>query len=256
MPSHIFTRLGLWENSISSNLAARKAAHSQNDKGEELHAMDYLVYAYLQSGRDREANGLVQELRNISGLNMGDFKVAYGATAIPIRYAVERRQWLEAAHIVSPAGAPLHVTAIAVWACGLGLARSGRVAEARPEIDDLRDIEMRLRASGKNYWANQTTILTREVMAWSAHADGKRDEAVALMREAADEEDAIEKLPVTPGPIVPAREQLGSLLLEQNQAGLAVKEFETALLFAPGRRGALTGASRAAAELARQEAIH
>jgi hypothetical protein len=256
MPSHIFTRLGLWENSISSNLAARKAAHSQNDKGEELHAMDYLVYAYLQSGRDREANGLVQELRNISGLNMGDFKVAYGATAIPIRYAVERRQWLEAAHIVSPAGAPLHVTAIAVWACGLGLARSGRVAEARPEIDELRDIEMRLRASGKNYWANQTTILTREVMAWSAHADGKRDEAVALMREAADEEDAIEKLPVTPGPIVPAREQLGYLLLEQNQAGLAVKEFETALLFAPGRRGALTGASRAAAELARQEAIH
>jgi acyl-homoserine lactone acylase PvdQ len=115
---------------------------------------------------------------------------------------------------------------------------------------------MRLRASGKNYWANQTTILTREVMAWSAHADGKRDEAVALMREAADEEDAIEKLPVTPGPIVPAREQLGYLLLEQNQAGLAVKEFETALLFAPGRRGALTGASRAAAELARQEAIH
>jgi len=254
MPSHIFTRLGLWESSISSNLAARKAARQQGDKGEELHAMDYLVYAYLQSGRDREAADLVREVQNISGLKMVDFKVAYGATAIPIRYAVERGQWLEAAKIASPADAPLHVAAIATWARGLGLVRSGRVAEARVEVNELRQIETSLRTSGRDYWATQTRILSREVMAWSANADGKGDEAVALMREAADEEDAIEKLPVTPGPIVPGREQLGYLLLEQNKAGMAVKEFETALLFAPGRRGALTGASRAA-ELARRAAI-
>lgn len=255
MPSHIFTRLGLWENSIYSNLAARKAAYEQGDEGEELHAMDYLAYAYLQSGRDREAAELVREVQNLSRLNMGDFKVAYGVTAIPIRYAVERRQWLEAANIISPAGAPPHVAAVAAWARGLGLARSGRVAEARAEVNELRKIEGRLRTSGRDYWATQTRILSREVMAWSAQADGKRDEAVALMREAADEEDAIEKLPVTPGPIVPAREQLGYLLLEQNQPDTAVREFETTLLFAPGRRGALTGASRAA-ELARQEPIH
>ena len=246
MPSHIFTRLGLWEDSIASNLAARDAAHQQGDIGEELHAMDYLVYAYLQSGRDTDAAQVVQQLGNMSKLNRGEFKVGYASTAIPIRYAVERSQWAEAAGIVPPTGAPPQVVAIAVWARGLGLARSGHAAEARAEIDRLRQIEKQLRTSDNNYWATQVGILTREVMAWSAHADGKSDEAVALMREAADDEDAIEKLPVTPGPIVPAREQLGSLLLEQNHPGLASNEFQTALTNAPGRRGALQGAAHAA----------
>jgi hypothetical protein len=104
-----------------SNLAARKAAHQQGDTGEELHAMDYLVYAYLQSGREREAAQVVQELKDMSKLNSGDFKVGYASTAMPIRYAVERRQWAEAAIISAPAGAPPQVVAIAVWARGLGL---------------------------------------------------------------------------------------------------------------------------------------
>ncbi len=111
----------------------------------------------------------------------------------------------------------------------------------------MRQIEEQLRTSGNDYWATQVGILTREVMAWSAQADRKPDEAAALMRASADEEDAIEKLPVTPGPIVPAREQLGYLLLEQNHPDLALKEFETALASAPGRRGAVQGAARAAA---------
>jgi tetratricopeptide (TPR) repeat protein len=246
MPSHIFTRLGLWDDSIACNLAAREAARQQGDTGEELHAMDYLVYAYLQSGRDEEAAQVIQQLKNMSRVNGGDFKVGYASTAMPIRYAVERRQWMEAASIVAPASAPPQVVAIAVWARGLGLARGGRVAEARVEIDKLRQIESRLRTSGSDYWATQARILMREIVAWSAQANGKRDEAVASMREAADEEDAIEKLPVTPGPIVPAREQLGYLLLEQNQPGLAAREFESALVYAPGRRGALTGALHAA----------
>jgi tetratricopeptide (TPR) repeat protein len=247
MPSHIFTRLGLWEDSIASNRAARKAAQQQGDTGEELHAMDYLVYAYLQSGHEREAAHVVQELKDMSKLNSGDFKVGYASTAMPIRYAIERRQWAEAAIISSPAGAPPQVVAAAVWARGLGLARSGRAAEARVEIDKLRQIESRLRDSGNDYWTSQARILMHEVMAWSAQADGKREEAVALMREAADEEDGIEKLPVTPGPIVPGREQLGDLLLEQNQPAMASKEFQLALVAAPGRRGAITGAARAAA---------
>lgn len=251
MPSHIFTRLGLWEDSVASNLAARKAAHEQGDVGEELHAMDYLVYAYLQSGRDGEAAQVVQELKDMSKLKRGDFKVGYASTAIPIRYAVERRQWAEAAGIVSPTGAAPQVVAIAVWARGLGLARGGRAREARVEIDKLRQIGSQLRASGNDYWATQARILMREVAAWSAQADGERKQAATSMREAADEEDAIEKLPVTPGPIVPAREQLGYLLLEQNQPGMASKEFAAALVLAPGRRGALTGASHAA-ELSRQ----
>ncbi len=246
MPSHIFTRLGLWEDSITSNLAAREAAHKQGATREELHAMDYLEYAYLQSGRDSEAAQVVQQLKGMSGLNTADFIVGYAAAAIPVRYAVERGQWADAANIVPPTGAPPHVAAIGVWARGLGLSRSGHSVEAQAEADRLRRIELQLRTSGNDYWAAQVDILVREVMAWSAQADGKPEEAVTWMRGAADAEDATEKLPVTPGPIVPAREQLGYLLLEQNHPELASQEFETALANAPGRRGALQGAARAA----------
>ncbi|MGB2677886.1 MAG: hypothetical protein WAN12_12465 [Candidatus Acidiferrum sp.] len=246
MPSHIFTRLGLWDDSIRANLAAREAAHQQGDTGEELHAMDYLVYAYLQMGRDTDAAQVIQQLKNMPKLDEADFMVAYAYTAMPVRYALERRQWADAASIVPPAGAPPHVAAIAVWARGLGLARSGRTTEARKELAQLREIEGQLRASGNDYWATQTSILVREVVAWSAQTDHRSKEAVATMRQTADDEDAIEKLPVTPGPIVPAREQLGDLLLEQNQPGLALKEFETALANAPGRAKALQGAARAA----------
>jgi tetratricopeptide (TPR) repeat protein len=246
MPSHIFTRLGLWDDSITSNLAAEKAAQQQGDTSEELHAMDYLVYAYLQSGRDRDAAQVIQQMKKMSKADAEDFKRGYAATAMPVRYAVERRQWADAASIVAPRGAPPQVIAIAVWCRGVGLARSGRAAESRAEIEKLRQIEEQLGASGDRYWAAQAGILRREVTAWSAEAESKPEEAETLMRAAADEEDAIEKLPVTPGPIVPAREQLGDLLLEQNRAASALKEFQTALLNAPGRRGALQGAARAA----------
>ena len=246
MPSHIFTRLGLWRDSIASNLAAEAAARQQGDTGEELHAMDYLEYAYLQSGRDSDAAGVVRQLGKMPKLDMNDFKTAYAFTAIPVRYAVERGQWADAAKIVPPAGIPPHVLAVAVWARGVGLARTGRIAEAQTKADRLRQIQGELRTSGNDYWATQVAILVREVMAWSAQAKNEPEKAAALMREAADEEDAIEKLPVTPGPILPAREQLGYLLLQQNQPALASKEFATALANAPGRRGALQGAERAA----------
>lgn len=249
MPSHIFTRLGLWDDSIHANLAAREAAHQQGDTGEELHAMDYLVYAYLQTERDRDAAQVIQMLKSMPKLNENDFKIAYATTAMPVRYAVERRQWDEASSIISALGAPSQVVAIAVWARGLGLARSGRGAEARNELAELKQIEGQLRASDNTYWATQTGILLREIEAWSAQADHKPDQAVAMMREAADDEDAIEKLPVTPGPIVPAREQLGDLLLEQHQPRLALREFEAALANTPGRHGALQGAARAVALL-------
>jgi tetratricopeptide (TPR) repeat protein len=253
MPSHIFTRLGLWDGSIASNLAAAKAAQQQGDTGEELHAMDYLVYAYLQTGRDSEADQVVQQLQGMSGLDAADFKVGYAYTVMPIRLAVERSDWAGAAKIASPEGVPPHVAAIAVWARGMGLSRTGRVADAQTEADRLRQIETQLRASGNqsnnqstsDYWAAQVHILLREVMAWSAEASGNHQEAVTLLREAADQEDGIEKLPVTPGPILPAREQLGYLLLEQNHPELAVTEFQTALANAPGR-SASQGAARAA----------
>ncbi len=252
MPSHIFTRLGLWEDSIHSNLAASEAAHRQGDTGEELHSMDYLMYAYLQSGRENEAAQMLQQLQSMPKLNEADFKIAYASTAIPVRYAIERRQWAEAARIVPPTAAPPHVVAIAVWAKGLGLARTGRAAEARTEVEQLIQIEAQLRALGNDYWAVQVGILMREVKARLAQADGRTDEAAALLRSAADAEDAVAKLPVTPGPIVPAREQLGDLLLEQNHPGLALQEFKAALVNSPGRRGALQGAAHAA-ELSKRE---
>ena len=245
MPSHIFTRLGMWSDSIASNRAARAAAHEQGDAGEELHAMDYLVYAYLQEGREREAAEIIQQLGQMQNLDERDFKVGYASTAMPVRYAVERHQWKEAARIESPLGAPPHVVAIAVWARALGLARSGLPAEVRPEIDKLHELERQLRAAGNEYWAQQVRIQAMEAEAWLAQAQARSDDAQRLLRNAADEEDAIEKLPVTPGPIIPAREQLGDLLLLQHQPDQAVKEFQNALASTPNRRGSLEGLSRA-----------
>ena len=244
MPSHIFTRLGLWDDSIASNRAASEAARKEGDIGEQLHAMDYLVYAYLQSGRDADAANVIAQLKAMPGLNLGSFKVGYAATAMPIRYVVERGQWAEAAQITPPpASAPPHVMAIAVWAQGLGLARSGHADQGAGAIQELQGIEDKLRASGNSYWARQVGIMKREVVAWTAQAQGKQQEAVAQMREAADDEDSLEKLPVTPGPIIPAREQLGDLLLQQGHPEQAAKEFHVALVNAPGRRGSLKGAA-------------
>ncbi|HEY2039960.1 MAG TPA: hypothetical protein VGG95_09870 [Edaphobacter sp.] len=245
MPSHIFTRLGLWQDSISSNLAARDAAHHQGDTGEELHAMDYLVYAYLQNGQDREAAQVIQDLHDSPTLNTTDFKIAYAATAMPIRYAVERGHWTEAADIQPPTSAPPNVIATAVWARGLGLARTNHPTEAREQTAHLHQLEAQLRASGDIYWSTQVAILSREVEAWSLQAEGKTDRAVALLRSAADDEDAVEKLPVTPGPILPAREQLGDLLLAQNQPALALTAFQISLQNAPGRRNSTLGAAHA-----------
>jgi tetratricopeptide (TPR) repeat protein len=247
MPSHIFTRLGLWDDSIASNLAAKDAAHKQQDTGEELHAMDYLVYAYLQSGRDQEAAEVIRQLNAMQTQNTGDFKVGYAATAMPIRYAVEQHRWSDAVKVINPPdSAPPPVIAIAVWARGLGFARTGHLPEAQKESETLRQIEERLHASGNAYWATQVHIMREEVMAWSAQAENRPDQASAILRRAADSEDGIEKLPVTPGPIVPAREQLGELLLEQGDSPSALKEFQKALVNAPGRRGASQGAAQAA----------
>ncbi len=245
MPSHIFTRLGLWSDSINSNRAARASAHEQGDVGEELHAMDYLVYATLQLGRDEEAAEVISKLTAMRELNLKDAKVAYAATAMPIRYAVERGQWAEAERMTEPAGAPPQVAALAVWARGMGLARTGHAVETPKLVTRLQELTSQLQTAGNSYWSTQTEILAREVQAWTAQAENKPEEAVALMQAAADEEDGIEKLPVTPGPIIPARELLGSLLLAQNRAGAALEAFRAVLKDSPGRRGALEGEKKA-----------
>lgn len=246
MPSHIFTRLGMWDESIASNRAARIAARQHGDIGEELHAMDYLVYACLQENRAPEAKAVLEELARMNHLDEGDFKIAYASVAMPVRYAVELRRWADAAKISPPPGAPPHVVAIAVWARALGLARSGRPAQVHSPIDRLHQLAAQLRASGNRYWARQVGIQALEASAWLAQAEGKPRQARDLLARAAGEEDAMEKLPVTPGPIIPAREQLGDLLLAQNEPKLAVTEFQRALANAPRRRAALQGLSRAA----------
>lgn len=246
MPSHIFTRLGLWSDSITSNLAARSAAHQQGDTGEELHAMDYLAYAYLQSGRDQDAAQLVQQVNSMQNLSMGDFKIGYAAIAIPIRYVVERGKWKDAENIPNPSqAAQPHVVAIAVWARGLGFAHDARPAEAEREAIKLRQLESQLRASGDSYWATQVDIMRREVEAWSAQAAHRPGDAAALLLGAANDEDAIEKLPVTPGPILPAREQLGELLLDQGNSRAASHAFKTSGTNTPGRRRGLQGSALA-----------
>lgn len=247
MPSHIFTRLGLWEDSITSNIASEKAASAQGDLMGELHAMDYLVYAYVQTGRDKEARQVIARMKALPRLDMTDFAIAYASTAMPVRVSVDEARWEDAVAITPPMAAPESVVAIAVWAKGIGLARSGHADEARKQGARLQAIEARLRVAGDMYWADQTGILATEVMAWVAQASRNPAGAVALLSDAAEREDRIEKRPVTPGPIVPAREQLGELFLVQNKPGPALAAFQEALKQAPGRAGALRGAAKATA---------
>jgi hypothetical protein len=249
MPSHIFTRLGLWDDSIRSNIASRRAAHDHSDAMGELHAMDYLVYAYLQAGRNKDAHLVIADLKAMHDLDMDDFAVAYAATAMPIREVIEEGRWSDAAAMPPPAGAHGSVLAIAVWAKGMGLARTGHAAQARLQADQLGGLASSLKAGGDDYWSVQTDVLAAEVRAWSAHADGDAARAVSLLTDAADREDRVEKRPVTPGPILPAREQLGDLLLLEEQPRLAAAAFTAALAQAPNRAGSLRGAKSANAAI-------
>jgi hypothetical protein len=249
MPSHIFTRLGLWDDSIASNRAARAAAHDQGDIGEELHAMDYLTYAYLQRGREAEARQIVLELQSMTTITASQFKEGYAATAMPVRFAVERRDWNAAAALEPLAKSPPHVTALALWARALGRARSEQPQSSDSEIARLVECRQELQNAGNSYWATQVDVLLKEAQAWRSAAKGDSEAAIKSLRAAADQEDALEKLPVTPGPVVPAREQLGELLLNLKQPREALQEFRAALTSAPRRRGALLGAIAAAERL-------
>lgn len=246
MPSHIFTRLGLWDDSIASNIAARTAAHTEGDLGEELHAMDYLVYAYLQRGRQADAEQVVAALAGFDGLFASDFKVGYAATVMPIRLAMERRKWDAAIALQPLPQSALHVAAVVFWARAVANARAGHPQAANDDIERLEACRLQLQSVGNTYWATQVEVQGREARAWQSAASSRADEAVQQLREAADEEDGVEKLPVTPGPVIPAREQLGDLLLTLNRPQEALQEYRATLVAAPRRRGALAGAVQAA----------
>jgi tetratricopeptide (TPR) repeat protein len=246
MPSHIFTRLGYWDESIASNRAARAAAESEGDLGEALHAMDYLTYAHLQLGQDADAARVVADARGMKALAAGKFKIGYAANAMPVRLAIERRQWDVAASLEPLPDSEPHVAAIVYWARAVGHSRGGRPDDATADIARIDESLAALRAKNDAYWVTQTEVLASSARAWQLAARGNAGDAIATLRTAADAEDAIEKRPVTPGPIVPAREQLGDLLLERGRAADALREFRIALAESPNRRGALAGAARAA----------
>ena len=262
MPSHIFTRLGMWEESIASNLksetAARALVKSEGFDGgsnEQLHAMDYLAYAYLQTGQETGAEGVLAELNAMQKVNQPIFTTAYAATAVPARIALENRRWKEAAslklHDNVAKLAPLEnfqwADAHIHFARAVGAARSGDAAGAREETARLKAIEDALVVPPGTYdWRKQVSIERQVADAWATYAEGKKDEAATMMRAAADLDDATEKHPVTPGAILPAREQLGEMLLELNRPKEALAEYEGSLKRAPRRLVGLYGAARSA----------
>lgn len=248
MPSHIFTRLGLWDESIESNQAARRTAQAQADVGEELHAMDYLAYAYLQRGRSADAERVGDQLRAMGPLAMNNFTVAYAATAIPARLAIERGRWNDARTLEPTPGSPPRAAANTYWAQAVGQARSGHPDLAGPAVAQIDACAAQTQANGDAYWASLIDVLSKESRAWTANAAGHPDDAVNLLRAAADAEDAIEKPNVSPGPIVPAREQLGQLLLELHRPEEALRELTQSLKDSPRRRAGLQAAARAAEE--------
>jgi tetratricopeptide (TPR) repeat protein len=257
MPSHIFTRLGLWRESIASNRATVEAARehlSRTQPGasafEELHAMDYLAYASLQIARDRDAADVAETAARARTFDMENFAVAYAVTAIPARFALERRRWEEAAAL-TPHPAPFlrnfpFAEANVHFARAIGAARSGDPASAREGVERLEILRDSLLRGGQAYWADQVEVHRLGAAAWLARAEGNDDAALGLMREAADLEDRTEKHPVTPGNLLPARELLGDLLLELGRPEAALPEFEASLSRWPGRFNAVYLAGLAA----------
>jgi hypothetical protein len=247
MPSHIFTRLGYWDDSIASNRAARDAAEAEGDVGEQLHSMDYLVYAYLQRGRDADAERVVGDLGTmVPKLSASKFKIGYAANAMPVRLAVERRRWDDASALEPLPQSEPRVAAIVYWARAIGHSRGGHPHDADADIAAIDACLDKLRAAHDDYWATQTEVLADAARAWQLKAKGDNEAATKRLADAAAREDAIEKRSVTPGPIVPAREQLADMLLELDRPQDALREYQSALTLAPGRRGALTGAATAA----------
>ncbi len=259
MPSHIFTRRGLWQKSIDTNIVSARVANADviaalgADSGSvnALHATDYLMYGYLQLGQDVAAHKLLDQIKTIQKLDVEQFAAYYAFAAMPARYVLERNQWAEAANLtLQPANLAWekfpHAEALLVFARGLGAARSNDVAAARKELDRLQALHAILVKAKNAYWAGQADIQIQEVSAWIALAEGKKDEALTMMHKAVDMEAATEKHPVTPGPLKPAHELLGELLLALNQPAQALTEFEASQKTEPNRFMGLYGTARAA----------
>jgi len=253
MPSHTFTRIGLWQESVNTNLRSIAAARPEQAFSEMLHASDYAVYAYLQMRQDTAAKRVLDGLpaivakfdaNAITGAAPGSAGV-FALAAIPARYALERRQWREAASLTPRSTVYPYTEAMTYLTRALGSAHLGDVSRTRSSIDSLTAIHDRLAASGEAYWAEQVAIQTLEARAALDLAESRRDAAVTGMREAVMREDATEKSAVTPGPLVPAHELFGDMLMELNQPTDALVEYRKSMIKEPNRFRSLYGAMKA-----------
>ncbi len=249
MPSHIFTRVGAWEDSAASNRRSEDTARAESSGDEALHAIDYQVYAYLQLARDADALKAIERGEDHAA-RFPFYRPAgpFGQAAAPARYALERGDWKSAAELPVKPTKILYANAITHFARALGLARSGNGDAAGAEIARLAELREALAAAGNTYWADQVEIQRLGAAAWAALAGGRRDEALELMREAADKESVTEKASISPGPILPARELLGDMLLEVGQPAAALKEYEASHEREPNRFRGWYGAASAAAK--------
>jgi tetratricopeptide (TPR) repeat protein len=247
MPSHIFTRVGYWKDSIASNSASARSAKEGKVFDEQLHAMDYMVYAHLQLGQDQKAESIVAEMKGVAGADR--FAGIYAYAAGPARYAMERGDWTGAAGLqVRPSN--LHYPdAMTHFVRALGAARSGNPEAAKADIIKLAELRETLRDAKDAYWTEQVDIQWHVATAWVLYAEGKYDEALKAMSAAANAEDATDKHPVTPGVATPARELYGQMLLERGMAMEALAAFEATLAKEPHRLGAEIGAAKAAEKM-------
>ncbi|MGZ5172186.1 MAG: hypothetical protein ACXWCY_32645, partial [Burkholderiales bacterium] len=249
MPSHIFTRIGAWEDSAAINMRSEQTARADSSGDEILHAIDYQAYAYLQMARDADAKKAIDRgLDDAGRLAFSRPAGPFGQAAAPARYALERGDWKSAAQLPVKPTKILYANAITHFARALGAARAGDAAAAKTDLARLTELRDELAAAKNSYWAGQVDIQWLGASAWTALAEGRRDDAVKLMRTAADKESATEKASISPGPILPARELLGDMLLDLGQPALALKEYEASQQREPNRFRGWYGAATAAAK--------
>jgi hypothetical protein len=259
MPSHIFTRLGLWQESIDSNLVGHRvaAAYAQETYGpggydqETVHTMDYLAYAYLQTAQDDAAKHVVDEARGFRNGAPANLPIAYALAAIPVRYVLERRDWAAAASL-TPVGADVPwerfpwAAAMTVFARALGAAHAGDRLAAEHELAALQSLEDDLVAAKNTYWANQVEVQRLAAAAVLAQAGGDGPRALEMSGAAVALERSMDKHPATPGSVLPAGELRADLLLERNDAAAALTEYQAVLRTDPNRFRSVLGIARAA----------
>jgi hypothetical protein len=259
MPSHIFTRVGYWKESVASNAAAARIAKAEKEPDDQLHASDYMVYAYLQMGQEANARRVIEEMNTVTGFNAERNTGPFALAASPARYAVERGDWKAAAQLQGRPTKFAYVEAMTRFARALGAARGGNPQAAQPEIAKLAELRDKLRAANDAYWADQVDIQLQAATAWTLYAEGRHARALAAMTNAAEAEDRTEKGTVTPGPLAPAREMLGAMLLDHGAYADALAAFEATLKKEPNRLGATAGAAKAAEKtgnVAKAKAYH